>query len=56
MKVLELVELEDGSATVKLDLSKEESELLIQTGFLTLLQEYVENEEKMRKVPALCKK
>ena len=46
MKVLEIVEREDGSADVELEMSKEEVKLLIQYAVVNLLKEAIEREEK----------
>lgn len=49
-------EHEDGSATVVLkDIEPEMMRLLIEKGFITLLKEYLDKEEKERKIPALLK-
>ena len=46
MKVIDYVEWEDGSARVELDLSEDEKTALIEIGFVQLLTEMVEREEK----------
>ena len=46
MKVLEIVEREDGSADVELEMSEEEHKLLIQYAVVNLLKEAIEREEK----------
>ena len=46
MKVLDYVEWEDGSAQVGLDLSEDEKIALIEIGFVKLLTEMIEREEK----------
>ena len=55
MKVINVTEHEDGSAILNLDLSTEETRLLVEKGMQVLLMEMLEREEKSRKVPALLK-
>lgn len=54
MKVEEVQEHEDGSATVELsDISKEELQMLIQEGFIAILKRSIEEEQKKRQTAAL---
>ena len=56
MIVKTIEEHEDGSATVVLEnIEPEMMRLLIEKGFITLLKEYLDKEEKERKIPALLK-
>jgi len=55
MKVINITEHEDGSAILNLDLSTEETRLLVEKGMQVLLAEMLERQEKDRKVPALLK-
>lgn len=55
MKLENLVEQPDGSAMVTLDLSAEETRLLIEAGFTKLLSEFLVKEEKQRDLPALLR-
>lgn len=55
MKVINLTENEDGSATVNLDLSQEEAQALLQMGFIQLLEEAIERDKHQRRIPALLR-
>jgi hypothetical protein len=52
MKVVELIENEDGSCDCHLTLTSKEAETLIGVGFTKLLMELV---DKQSKIPALLK-
>ena len=43
IKVINIIEHEDGSATYELDMSEEAQRLLIEKGFITLLEEMIDN-------------
>jgi hypothetical protein len=45
MTVTDLIENEDGSATLKLDLTDNEVQILLEIGLLKLLTDYMEREE-----------
>ncbi len=53
MKVLDLIENDDGSVTVNLDLTQEEAQWLMQVGFIKLLEESIERDKQQRRKPAL---
>ena len=44
IKVIKIIEHEDGSATYELDMCEEAQRLLIEKGFITLLEEMIEND------------
>lgn len=44
MKVLEIVDNDDGSATLTLDMTEEEKSILIEYAIIKLLKEYIEKE------------
>ena len=46
MKVLDIKENEDGSATIELDMSEEENRQLIEYAVINLLKEYIEIEKR----------
>ena len=43
IKVMDIVEHEDGSATIHLEMDSEAKSLLIEAGIVNLLQQYLEN-------------
>ena len=47
MKVIEFTERVDGSAVIELDLTEEEKTALVEVGFITLLTEMMERQEKL---------
>lgn len=53
MKVINLIENDDGSATVNLDLTLEEAQALMEAGFIKLLEDYIERDKQQRRKPAL---
>lgn len=53
MRLNNLVEHEDGSATVNLDLTLEEAQALMEAGFIKLLEDYIERDKQQRRKPAL---
>lgn len=53
MKLNNLEEHEDGSATINLDLTVEEAQTLMQMGFVQLLEGAIEAEKKRRRIPAI---
>ena len=56
MKVTTIIEHEDGGADVMLeDVTPKEMELLVQTGFNQLMQEYIERMEAKRKIPVILR-
>ena len=46
MVITNIHEHEDGSATAFLDLNQEEQKLLIEKGFTTILEEYIQSQNK----------
>lgn len=46
MKILEMIENEDGSATLRFDLTSEEVRLILDTTITKALTEFVENLDK----------
>lgn len=57
MIVETIEEHEDGSATVVLtEISAEEQRLLISEGFMSMLKNYLAQEEEKNKVPAILRK
>ena len=46
IKVLEIIENNDGSANLIIDIDSETQRLLIEKGFVTLLEEMIERWEK----------
>lgn len=56
MKVTNLVEHEDGSADMMVELDEWEHKAVMQEGFISLLTRYAEEEKEKRKVPALERK
>jgi len=44
MKVSNLVEHEDGSATLTIDMTPEEMQIVVEVGLLKLLTDYMERE------------
>lgn len=55
MKITEIIELEEGSAEVQLELTQEEAQYLMQEGFVTLLKRAIKEEKRKRKIPALLR-
>lgn len=53
MKLLNITENEDGSATANLDLTKDEAQYLMQKGFVMLLEEAIKEDKSRRRYPAL---
>lgn len=45
MDVADIQEHPDGSATMEVVLTKEELRLFVQVGMMTILRDYIENEE-----------
>ncbi len=43
IKVIDIIEHEDGSATYELDMCEEAQRLLIEKGFITLLEEMIDS-------------
>lgn len=46
MKVLNMDEHRDGSATVELEIENGEKELLIEAGFIKVLEDYIQQREE----------
>ena len=56
MKLKVLKEHEDGSADVQLeDVEPQMMQLILQTGLIKVLQDAIDTNEKLRKIPALLK-
>lgn len=53
MKLNNLEEHADGSATVNLDLTVEEAQTLMQMGFVQLLEGAIADDKRRRKIPAI---
>ena len=45
MKVLNVIEHEDGSATLELDIEEDEKALLIEVAVTTLIKKYIDEKE-----------
>ncbi len=56
MKVVDLIENQDGSATANVDLTQEEAQLLMQVGFVKLLEDAIKADKQRRREPALFRK
>ena len=57
MKVKAVFERDDGGVDVMLEeLTEWEVQALIQAGFVSLLEEYAEQEKKLKETPALLRK
>lgn len=57
MKVTMLKENDDGSADIQLDdISPAMMQLIIQTGFIKLLEDMLQREKEAKRMPALFKK
>jgi hypothetical protein len=46
MKIEEMIEHEDGSATLNIDATKEEIAMLVEAGLIALLKKHIEQMEK----------
>lgn len=46
VEVLNIIENEDGSANVELDLDAEAVKLLVQEGFISILKNHIEEQEQ----------
>lgn len=56
MRVEGIIEYDNGTADVSVHLDEEELQLIIEEGFVSFLNKYVEYDKQMKKVPAILRK
>jgi len=56
MQVDNIVENDDGSADIDLHLEPGEARLLVQEGFIRILETYIKQEQVRKRLPALLQK
>lgn len=56
MQVENIIEYDNGTADVSLHLDNDELQLIIEEGFVSFLQKYIEHEKELKKIPALLRK
>jgi hypothetical protein len=56
MKVKAIIERDDGGADVVIEeLTPYELSVLVEQGFITLIERYIDEQEKRKKIPAILK-
>ena len=56
MRVEGIIEYDNGTADVSVHLDEEELQLIIEEGFVSFLNKYVEYDKQMKKVPSILRK